>query len=204
MSALDRLHLVRHGEVHNPDHLVYAGIAGFRLSPRGREQAAVAAARLSEMPVRRVVSSPLERAVETARPIADVHGVGVETFDDLGEWGLSARWAGHRWPDLPSAFPGELEAYRVDPSDLPFAPESLEAAGRRVAACAERAWSDPPGEGHVVVVSHQDPIEAARRLLTGRDLSSFNAAKPAHASVITLAPAVEDWREICVFTPPQE
>ena len=74
----------------------------------------------------------------------------------------------------------------ADPSDLPFVDESLEDAGRRVAEVAERCWRERSSGGHVVVVGHQDPIESARRLLTGRDLADFNAAKPAHASVITL------------------
>lgn len=200
----DRLHLVRHSEVHNPEWVVYAGLPGFGLSLRGNEQAQAAAAWLARTPLSRVVSSPLERAVATASPIAKLHGLPVETFEELGEWGLSMRWAGHRWPDLAQTFPGELEAYQSDPSDLPFAPESLAVAGRRIATCAEQAWADRPVPGHVVVVSHQDPIEAARRILTGRDLFDFHANKPAHASVITLAPAPDAWREISVFTPWQE
>ncbi len=190
--------------MHNPDHLVYAALPGFGLSETGRRQAGDAAAWLARFPVVAVVSSPLQRALESARPIAASHGLEPSSDDGLSEWALASRWAGTAWPRLPAAFPGELEAYLADPSDLPFAAESLRAAGERVVAAALRAWRRRGGSGHVVVVSHQDPIEAARRLLSGRDLTSFNAHKPAHATVITLAPYGDGWREICLFSPAQE
>jgi broad specificity phosphatase PhoE len=199
----ERLHLVRHGEVHNPEHLVYADLPGFGLSERGRSQARAAAAWLAPLPVVAVVSSPLQRAVETAAPIAAAHQLAPVTDEDLTEWALSSRWAGKRWPDLPTVFPGELEAYLADPSDLPFSPEPLAVVGARVATAAERIWDRRATRGHLVVIGHQDPIEAGRRLLTGRNLDQFNASKPAHCTVITLAPAAQGWREISAFTPPQ-
>jgi broad specificity phosphatase PhoE len=202
-STPHRLHLIRHGEVLNPDHLVYAGLPGFGLSARGIAQATAAADWLRRRRVVAVISSPLQRATETAAPIAAVHGIEVDTDADLTEWELSNRWAGHPWPRLPEIFPGELEAYLSDPSRLPFSPESLHEVGKRVADSAEACWAQHPTPGDIVVVSHQDPVESARRRLTGRDLSHFNAAKPAHGSVITFAPQATGWREISVFTPPQ-
>ncbi len=203
LAPPDRLHLVRHGEVHNPENLVYADLPGFGLSEHGRRQAAAAAAWLRRMPVVAVVSSPLQRAVETAIPIAAAHGLEPLPDDDLVEWLLARRWAGKRWSDLPELLPGELEAYLAHPADLPFSPEPLAIAGRRVAAAATRAWEQRGPSGHVVVVGHQDPIEAGRRTLTGRGLDDFNSAKPAHASVITLAPAGRSWRDVSTFTPSQ-
>ncbi len=199
----DRLHLIRHAEVHNPEHLVYAGLPGFGLSPRGRRQAGAAAVWLADAPVVRVVSSPLQRAMETAAPLAAELGLDVECRDELAEWALSSRWAGHAWRDLPSAFPGELEAYLEDPSHLPFSPESLAEVGARVGATAREIWNSRPRPGHVAIVSHQDPIESARRQLTGRDLQQFHDDKPAHASVISLVPSKDGFREIMVFTPAQ-
>ncbi|MEX2419029.1 MAG: histidine phosphatase family protein, partial [Acidimicrobiia bacterium] len=107
---LERLHLVRHGEVANPDGVVYADLPGFSLSAAGRAQAAASARYLQARSPEAVVSSPLDRAMETARAIADAIGVAVTTDDRLLEWRLSGRWAGVRWDDLPSRFPGELEA----------------------------------------------------------------------------------------------
>ncbi len=203
-SPDDRLHLVRHGEVANPDWLVYGALPGFPLSDRGQRQATAAAERLATRPIRHVIASPLDRAVETAQIIAAPHGVAITTDPRLAEWRLSDRWAGHRWPDLPDDFPGELEAYTANPADLPFSPETLAEAGARAAAAAADAWGVAVGGGDVVVVGHQDPTEAMRRILTGRDFDGFNSSKPAHATIVTLAQRRDGWSEIVVYTPPQD
>lgn len=194
-----RLHLVRHGEVANPDHIVYASLAGFGLSPRGRRQAEATAARLTTRPVSAVWSSPLDRARETADLIAAHFDLAVLVDPDLTEWGLADRWAGIRWEDLRTVFPGELEAYLDHPTNLSFAPESLAELATRVAAAAERAAN--AGDGDVVVVSHQDPIQAARLALTGRPLNELWVNKPLHAAVVTLE---RRWREVETWAPEEQ
>jgi broad specificity phosphatase PhoE len=202
------LHLIRHAEVHNPDHVVYAALPGFGLSNRGRAQAAAAADRLAAFPVAAVISSPLDRAVETAEALAAPHGLRPQADDRLTEWRLSDRWAGVVWEDLPERFPGELEAYLADPAVLPFSPESLGAVADRVEAAAMDAWHAHGAAGHVVVVAHQDPIEAGRRRLTRRSLDGFNHHKPHHAAVVTLRPTADAagprFRETWVWTPAQQ
>lgn len=196
------LHLVRHGAVVNPDHMVYAGLPGFGLSDLGWWQAEAAADHLARLDVVGVVASPLQRAVETAAVIAGPHRVAVGTDVRLREWDLGDRWAGRRWEVLPAEFPGELEAYLADPTNLPFSSESLADLARRVAEAAEDAWNAQPCPGHVVLVAHQDPIEAGRRRLIGRGFDDFHAAKPAHAEVVSLVPGGSAWREIAVWSPP--
>ena len=188
MTASSRhLHLVRHGEVENPNHVVYADLDGFGLSARGVAQADTAAGYLASAPVAIVVASPLQRARETAEAIFTAHrNARFEVDERLTEWKLGSRWAGTVWEDLPDRFPGELEAYLANPDDLPFAPESLDDAARRVAAAAEAAFASLP-DGDVVVVSHQDPVQAGRLHLTGRSFDNFHERKPGHAAVITLA-----------------
>ena len=68
MSA--RVHLVRHGEVADPDHVVYASMPGFGLTDAGLLQAKEASRYLGRRPVVGVWSSPLERALRTAEVIA--------------------------------------------------------------------------------------------------------------------------------------
>jgi broad specificity phosphatase PhoE len=63
------IHLVRHGEVHNPHQILYGRLPRFRLSPRGLEQARAAGASLAGKPVQAIFSSPLLRARQTARRI---------------------------------------------------------------------------------------------------------------------------------------
>jgi broad specificity phosphatase PhoE len=104
-----------------------------------------------------------------------------------------------RWEELDDYFPGELAAYLDHPGELPFSPESLtEMADRMEATIRHRR--DAHADGELVVVSHQDPIQAARFALTGRSFSVFGQDKPEHAEVITLEPG-SPWREISRWRP---
>ena len=79
------IHLLRHGEVNNPTKILYGRLPGFRLSPLGEQMAKAAAAAVADRDIRLVVSSPLERAVQTAEPIAAQFGLTIETDDRLIE-----------------------------------------------------------------------------------------------------------------------
>jgi len=197
---LARLHLVRHGEVDNPNDVVYADLPGFVLSELGHRQAAAAAAYLATTGVGAVVSSPLERALQTAQPIAEATQVAVTTDGRLTEWGLSGRWAGVAWDDLPTAYPGEVEAYLVSPHDLSFSPESLDALAKRMAAVVADLGREHPG-ATVVVVSHMDPVQALRLHLLGRPLSDLLVDPPRHASVSTLDWFDDTWHEVSRWQP---
>lgn len=193
------VHLVRHGEVDNPEHVVYASLSGFPLADRGLRQAKLAARFLSSQPVVAVWSSPLERALQTAQAIAARARLPVLVHPDLTEWRLSDRWAGVPWEALPDRMPGELEAYLLDPTALPFAPETLEDLATRIATVVEQLHDRHP-EGDVVIVGHQDPVQAARLHLTGRPLDRLHQDKPAHGSVITLRPG-PPWIELSSWSP---
>lgn len=73
------VHVVRHGEVHNPDGVLYGRNPGYHLSDLGRQMAERVADHLATRDVRHVVASPLERAQETAAPVAKAHGLDVGT-----------------------------------------------------------------------------------------------------------------------------
>ncbi|WP_133914728.1 histidine phosphatase family protein [Streptomyces sp. NBC_00582] len=79
------VHLMRHGEVANPDGVLYGRLAGYHLSELGRQMADRVAEHLSARDVRYVVASPLERAQETATPIAKAHGLDLATDERLIE-----------------------------------------------------------------------------------------------------------------------
>ena len=68
------VHLLRHGEVHNPEGVLYGRLPGYRLSDRGEQMAQLAAEALAGHDIAAVVSSPMERAQQTAEPIAQGHG----------------------------------------------------------------------------------------------------------------------------------
>ncbi len=198
--VLATLHLVRHGEVANPDGVVYADLPGFTLSARGQAQALAAAEHLGDGAVDAIWTSPLERATDTAVPIAAALSLRPEVDERLSEWAIALRWSGVGWGDLPGRYPGELEAYADHPTDLPFVTESLHQVAARMAAVVDDLGERHP-RGTAVVVSHQDPIQALRLLLTGRDLSGLHDEKPRHAGVITLSGEATGWIETANWAP---
>jgi len=79
------VHLVRHGEVSNPDGILYGRLPGFHLSEEGRLMAKAAAGFLAGRDVAVLVTSPLERAQETAAPLAAQFGLAPQLDDRLIE-----------------------------------------------------------------------------------------------------------------------
>ena len=83
-------YFLRHGEsTANAAHVI-AGWGEFELTERGREEARRAAASLRGLPIRAIVSSPMRRAYDTARPAAEVLGLPIKVVDGLQErnWGV--------------------------------------------------------------------------------------------------------------------
>jgi broad specificity phosphatase PhoE len=85
MSDITVVHLMRHGEVANPDGILYGRLPGYHLSELGRQMAERVAEHLASRDITHVVSSPLERARETATPIAKAHGLDLATDERLIE-----------------------------------------------------------------------------------------------------------------------
>jgi broad specificity phosphatase PhoE len=161
------VHVLRHGEVYNPSKILYGRLPDFHLSELGKQMAKAAAEALSDHDVTYVVASPLERAQETAVPIAAEFGLEVATDTRLIESGNffegkkvsvgdgSFRNPRNWWVLRDPITPSWGEAYIVIAQRM-FA--ALQAA--RVAA-----------EGHeAVCVSHQLPIWTLRRYVEKRRL----------------------------------
>lgn len=172
---------------------------GFDLSPHGLEQARRVGRYLGPRPVVAIWSSPQQRSLRTAEEIAARSGVPVRVHPDLVDWALLDRWQGHPWNSISSLFPGELEAYLAHPTNLDFVDEQLRAVADRVTAVA-RMLDAEHRHGDVIVVSHQDAIQAARLLLTGADLDSLHEDRPGSGTVITLRPG-RAWKEETSWQP---
>jgi broad specificity phosphatase PhoE len=166
-AARTTIHLVRHGEVHNPTKVLYGRLPGFRLSDRGLEQAAVTARYLAGRDVAAVISSPLERAQQTAAPIAAAHGLDVGVDPRIIE--SSNYFEGGVVEPGPGVLrhPEHWHALRN-----PFRPswgEAYQDVAARVFAAVEDARAATPGR-EVVLVSHQLPVFVTRRKAEGRQL----------------------------------
>lgn len=166
-EPLTTVHLLRHGEVFNPDKVLYGRLPGFRLSDAGLAMAAAAANALADTDVAAVVSSPLERARQTAAPVAARHGVEVTVDERLIE--SDSVFEGQRIGVGDGAL-GSPAAWRHLRN--PFRPswgEPFRDVARRVLHAVDAARDAAVGRD-VVLVSHQLPIYVVRRYVEGRPL----------------------------------
>jgi broad specificity phosphatase PhoE len=83
--AATTVHLLRHGEVYNPEHVLYGRLPGYTLSERGEQQAKMVAEALRGEDITVLLASPLQRAQQTAAPIAESHRLTVLSDADLIE-----------------------------------------------------------------------------------------------------------------------
>ncbi len=159
--------VVRHADVENPHRVLYGHLPGFELSALGRIQAAALGERLNAEDVKRIVHSPLTRAVETATIINRnlAQPVPMEAEPELREAEFSRYLQGVPYWQVPIRRPLWIvhKARRgIVPGD-----ESIEDLGGRILMVVKRIAREHPGEPSVVV-SHADPIQAAWILLEGR------------------------------------
>jgi broad specificity phosphatase PhoE len=167
VSTRTVVHLLRHGEVHNPEGVLYGRIAGYRLSERGRDQADVVAKALADADVAAVLASPLQRAQETATPLATVHGLDIRTDDRLIEAGNS--FEGQKVGVGDGALRNPRYWWRLRNPFTPSWGEPYQEIADRMLAAVHRARELAPGR-EAVCVSHQLPIWTLRRFVTGRHL----------------------------------
>lgn len=85
MSEQTIVHLLRHGEVYNPDKILYGRLPGFVLSDLGHQMAERVGETLKDRDIVEVWASPLERAQQTATPLALAKGLGIVTDDRIIE-----------------------------------------------------------------------------------------------------------------------
>ena len=186
--------LVRHGHSSANGEGILAGrLPGIHLTERGREQAQRLGERFTDLAPVRVVSSPLERCLETAAPVADTVGVPVHVEEDLQECAYGA-WSGRRLAEL--AKEPLWSTVQADPTSARFpdheryAAESRQEMSDRVVAAVRRIDAEVAAEhgdkAVWVAVSHGDLVKALLADATGSGLAHFQryTADPASVSAI--------------------
>ncbi len=159
MSTRTVVHLLRHGEVHNPSGVLYGRLPGFKLSALGEQMAERAAGALADRDVTHIISSPLERAQQTAAPVAARHDLRVSIDDRIIE--ADNVFEGQRV----GVGDGVLKnpkawRYLYNPFTPSWGEPYVELAGRMRAAVAAAREA---ARGHeAVLVSHQLPVWIAR------------------------------------------
>lgn len=162
------VHLVRHGEVYNPDKILYGRIPGYHLSSRGHSMAARTAEAFRGHDVTYLVASPLQRTQETAQPISKVTGLDVEIdksviesgnrFEGLRTKGWNSQlWNPQRWPLLRNPL-------------QPSWGEPFEEIAARMMNAVERARQKAKGH-EAIIISHQLPIVMVQRTALGKRLA---------------------------------
>ena len=181
--------LVRHGVTDANRGGVLAGwTAGVHLADKGREQAAALGTRLAEVPVAAVVSSPLERCVETATALAAGRDLAVETDDALGECKYGD-WTGQELKKL--AKDPLWKVVQAHPSAATFpGGEALRDTQSRAVDAVRRINDRVGADATWIAVSHGDVIKAILADALGLHLDMFQRihVDPGSLSVVRYSP----------------
>lgn len=183
------IHFVRHGEVENPNHVLYERLPGFHLSNRGLKMAQATAKYIATVPQMRgisaIYSSPLERTQETAQQIASALQIGSIILENrlieaennfrgkrIG-YGEGALWKNNNWKLVSNLW-------------KPSWGESYKSIAARVGDFAREQVKNHPGE-QIVAVTHESPIWSYRHLLeTGHAEHNMLLRKTALASITSI------------------
>ena len=175
------VHLVRHGEVENPRGVIYGRLPGFNLSERGRSQAEAAGNHLRSADLGAVVSSPLERARETAAPIAAPHGLEVIVDDRAIESETTLEGVGHT---LWRVFRNPTRWWQFRNPMRPSWGESFTEIRARMVGAIVAGMEAADGR-ELVVVSHQTPVMVARLALAQRRVRPWLGRMPCQTGSVS-------------------
>jgi broad specificity phosphatase PhoE len=187
------IYLIRHGETDWNREDIFRGRADISLSPRGQQQAGLLAASLARQPIRAVYSSPLVRACETAKAVADRLGLPVVIDHRLvdmsfGEWeGKSLGEVQAKWPELHRTWTYEPAQFRAP-------------GGESLADVLHRAWpameeiTTRHGEETVALVSHRVVCKLLACAALGVGEEGFWRLRSDTASVSLLQQGRSGWQ----------
>lgn len=177
--------LVRHGQTPTTGKVLPGRAPGLHLADTGRQQAQHAAERIAQLPqVDAVYASPLERARETAAPIAAARGLKVKVDKGLLECDFG-QWTGAELKTLMKL--PEWSTVQRAPSTFTFpGGESFTAMQTRMVSAIDRLRAAHPG-GVVVCVSHADPIKAAVAHALGSHIDLFQRIVISTCSITAIA-----------------
>jgi len=161
------VHLMRHGEVYNPEGILYGRLPGFHLSDLGQEMAVRVADTIKDRDIVAVWASPLERAQQTATPLSQAKGLAIHTDERIIE--AANIFEGKKV----SIGDGALRQpkswrYLYDPF-TPSWGEPYKELAARMASAVKDARDEARGH-EIVLVSHQLPVWTSRLSFEDRRL----------------------------------
>ena len=177
------LHFIRHGETDWNAASRVQGMTDVPLSERGREQAEELATRLAGWPIGAVYSSDLQRALDTARPLADRLGLELVVDPILRERNFGA-FEGLLDSEVEAQVDDSATFWR-DPDTRPDGGESRREVWNRIVGFLDALLEDPPAD-EIAIVSHGGPIRLAAAYLAREDIESMAWRVVANVSVTTV------------------
>ena len=167
ITMAQTIHFVRHGEVHNPEKILYGLQPGWRLSDRGNEMAAVIGEWSAKLDLGAIHSSPLQRAQETVAPIIAKHKLSLTTDKNLIE--ASNIFEGKKF-ELGSGVLRHPSSWRYLYN--PWKPSWGEPYDQLISRMLKGLFAarDAAGGKDAICVSHQSPIWILRSAVEGRRL----------------------------------
>ena len=177
--------IIRHGENdYVKEHRLPGRIPGIHLNKKGRQQAKKVAKFLKQAPIKAVYSSPLERTMETAKPIAKAHDLKVIQRPGLMETDVGS-WQGKKIKKLQ-----KLSAWRkvqLNPSRFRFPDgERIEGAQHRFVKEIEHLAEVHDLDDMIACVSHADPIKLVVAYYIGLPLDMYQRLSVSPASITAL------------------
>jgi broad specificity phosphatase PhoE len=185
-----QVHLVRHGEVFNPDRVLYGRLPNFALSERGALMAEAAATHLAALnrPIAALISSPLQRAQESAAPMARLLGLTPIVDERIIEPTNVFEGKRMRGPDSALRDAANWK-FLLNPWRPSWGEPYRSIVARMLAAMTDAVTSTETGD--IVMVSHQLPIMTVHRALTNQSFMNDPRKRRCALSSITTC----EWRD---------
>ena len=185
--------LIRHALCDPVGKSIAGRRAGIHLNEAGRGQALTLAARLSGLPLAAIRSSPLERAMETAKPLASALSLPVVLDKGLNEVDFGD-WTGRTLTELDD-LPGWRDFNeRRSSSRIPGGETMAEVIGRSLATLEEIRQTPGLSGRLIALVSHGDVLRSLIAHCIGMDLNAIHRIEIAPASVSILLSEAGNWR----------
>jgi broad specificity phosphatase PhoE len=168
-SEKKTLLFIRHGQsTWNVEQILPGQLPGVALTEVGRKQAQRLAESLAVLPITSIISSPLERAYDTAASVAGPHNLPVLTEDGLKDTDI-AYWAGQKISELVKNDPA-WKAYTRDPTKAPEGIETFPQVQQRVVAAVEHWLKLETTGNYPAFVAHADVVKLLLAYYMGLDL----------------------------------
>jgi probable phosphomutase (TIGR03848 family) len=162
--------LIRHADTDAIGNVLAGWTMGWHLNERGKQQAARLAGKLASLPLAAVYTSPLERAIETAEAIAQIHGIDPRQVEDLGEVRVG-EWEGKSFAEL-DTHPDWVAYNTMRGGVRPPGGELMIECQMRMVRQVERLTQEHPDDT-IAIVSHGDPIRSLITYFLGIPIDLF-------------------------------